>query len=47
MSSLYATSMELGHQSHDADGLLGPHSRMVVYVEPLGYTVDDRNPALP
>ena len=28
--------MELGPQNHNGDGLLGPNSIMVVYVDPLG-----------
>ena len=28
--------MELGHQNHNRDGLLGPNSIMVVYMDPLG-----------
>ena len=35
--SIYATIMELGSQNHNKDGLLGPNSIMVVYMEPLGY----------
>ena len=29
--------MELGPQNHNEDGLLGPNSRIVVYMDPLGY----------
>ena len=29
--------MELGPQNHNRDGLLGPNSIMVVYMDPLGY----------
>ena len=29
--------MELGSQNHSRDGLLGPTSIMVVYMDPLGY----------
>ena len=36
--STYTTIMELGPQSHNMDGLLGPNSIMVLYMEPLGYT---------
>ena len=28
--------MELGHQNHTGDGLLGPNSIIVVYMDPLG-----------
>ena len=28
--------MELGPQSRNRDGLLGPNSRIVVYMDPLG-----------
>ena len=28
--------MELGPQNHSGDGLLGPNSIMVVYMDPLG-----------
>ena len=28
--------MELGSQHHSRDGLLGPNSIMVVYMDPLG-----------
>ena len=28
--------MELGSQNHSRDGLLGPNSIMVVYMDPLG-----------
>ena len=34
--SVYNTIMELGPQNHNKDGLLGPNSIMVVYMEPLG-----------
>ena len=30
--------MELGPQNHNGDGLLGPNSIIVVYVDPLGIT---------
>ena len=30
------TVLEIGPQSHDRDGLLGPNSIIVVYVDPLG-----------
>ena len=29
--------MELGPQNHNGDGLLGPNSIIVVYMDPLGY----------
>ena len=28
--------MELGSQNHNGDGLSGPNSKMVVYMDPLG-----------
>ena len=31
------TVMELGPQNHNGDGLLGPNSIIVVYMDPLGY----------
>ena len=31
--------MELGSQNHSRDGLLGPNSIIVVYMDPLGKTV--------
>ena len=31
--------MELGHQNHHKDGLLGPNSIIVVYMDPLGYRI--------
>ena len=34
--SIYTTILESGSQSHTQDGLLGPNSIMVVYMEPLG-----------
>ena len=34
--SIYTTIMELGHQSHNGDGLLGPKSIKVVYMDSLG-----------
>ena len=34
--SIYDTIMELGHQNHNQDGLLGPNSIIVVYMYPLG-----------
>ena len=33
---LITTIMELGPQSHYGDGLLGPNSIIVVYMDPLG-----------
>ena len=35
--SIYTTIMELGPQNHNGDGLLGPNSIIVVYMDPLGY----------
>ena len=37
--SIYTTIMELGPQNHNGDGLLGPNSIIVVYMDPLGYRV--------
>ena len=37
--SIYTTIMELGPQNHNGDGLLGPNSIIVVYMDPLGYTI--------
>ena len=34
--SIYAAIMELGPKDHNGDGLLGPTSIMVVYLDPLG-----------
>ena len=34
--SIYTTIMELGPQNHNGDGLLGPNSITVVYMDPLG-----------
>ena len=34
--SIYTTIMELGPQNHNGDGLLGPDSIIVVYMDPLG-----------
>ena len=34
--SIYSTIMELGPKNHSGDGLWGPNSIMVVYMEPLG-----------
>ena len=34
--SIYTTIMELGPQNHNGDGLLGPNSIIVVYMDPLG-----------
>ena len=36
-SSVQATFIELGPQNHDKDGLLGPHSIMVVYMDLSGW----------
>ena len=33
--SIYTTIMELGPQNHNGDGLLGPDSIIVVYMDPL------------
>ena len=38
--SMYTTIMELGPQNHNGDGLLGPNSIIVVYMDPLGLTSD-------
>ena len=34
--SIYTTIMESGPQNHNEDGLLGPNSIVVVYMDPLG-----------
>ena len=34
--SIYTTIMESGPQNHSGDGLLGPTSMTVVYMDPLG-----------
>ena len=34
--SVYTTIMELCPQNHNGDGLLGPNSIIVVYMDPLG-----------
>ena len=34
---IYTTIMALGAENHDKDGLVGPTSTMVVYVDPLGF----------
>ena len=34
--SIYTPIMELGSQNHSRDGLLGPNSIIVVYMDPLG-----------
>ena len=34
--SKFTTIMELGPKNHNADGFLGPHSIIVVYMDPLG-----------
>ena len=36
--SIYTTILELGPKNHYGDGLLGPNSRIVVYMDPLGTT---------
>ena len=33
---MYTTIMDLGPQNHNGDGLLGPNSKIVVYMDPLG-----------
>ena len=33
---MYPTILELGPQNHNGDGLLGPNSIIVVYMDPLG-----------
>ena len=38
--SIYTTIMELGPQNHNGDGLLGPNSIIVVYMDPLGHVSD-------
>ena len=35
--SIYTTIMGLSLKNHNGDGLLGPNSIMVVYMDPLGY----------
>ena len=35
--SIYTTIMELGAQNYNRDGLLGPNSIMVVFMDPLGF----------
>ena len=42
--SMHATIMELGPQNHRKDGLLGPYSRMVVVLDPLGLSEPDHHP---
>ena len=42
--SIYSTVMVLGAQSHNMDGLLGPNSIMVLYMEPLGYNTLNPKP---
>ena len=37
--SINTTIMELGPQSQNGDGLLGPNSIIVVYMDPLGLYV--------
>ena len=34
---MYTTIMELSPQNHNGDGLLGPNSIIVVYMDPQGY----------
>ena len=33
---MYTTIMELGPQDHNGNGLLGPNSIRVLYIDPLG-----------
>ena len=40
--SIYTTIMELGAKNNVEDGLLGPNSIMVVYVDPLGLYMGQR-----
>ena len=40
--SMYTTIMELSPQNQNRDGLSGPNSIMVVYMEPLGFEVYSR-----
>ena len=42
--SIYTTIMELDPQNHNGDGLLGPNSIIVVYMDPLGYDSYDTWP---
>ena len=35
--SIHTTIMELGPPNHNGDGLLGPNSMIVVYMDPLGW----------
>ena len=37
--SVYTTIMELGPKNHNGDGLLGPNSIMVVYMDPLSHCI--------
>ena len=40
--SIYTAIMELGPQNRKGDGLLGPDSIIVVYMDPLGYFFRNR-----
>ena len=40
--SIYTTIMEIGPQNHNGDGLLGPNSIIVVYMDPLGIYLNIR-----
>ena len=39
--------MELGPENHNGDGLLGPNSIMVVYMDPLGVNLFQPSPRSP
>ena len=39
--------MELGLQSHHADGLLGPNSIIAVCMDPLGYAIKGAQDPIP
>ena len=45
--SIYTTILGLGPQNHNGDGLLGPNSIVVVYMDPLGTDDLYRNPPAP
>ena len=45
--STYTTIMGLGPQNHNGDGLLGPSSIIVVYMDPLGKSSSLRLPSGP
>ena len=40
--SIYTTIMELGPQNHNGDGLSGPNSLIVVYMDPLGSVLNPK-----